>query len=260
VRIACYPFASSGDMRENLRHIRTGVQAAAEAGARLVCFHECALTGYPPVEAEIENITEEKVSAGIRTVTDLAREYGLCVLAGTVLYDGGKRYNSTLAFDENGKQICRYDKQALWGWDAENFVPGDGGGVFELDGMKIGVRICFDVRFPELFRPFFRENVPLCIMPFSDTAQTPDPERRQIIAGHLRTRCAENVMQIISVNSLSRYSAAPTAWINQNGRILKETGGESLLLCDVGVPEEDFGMQGRKYNAEKFMKQGKKNG
>ena len=104
MKIACYPFAACADMEENLRHIRLGVKTAAEHRARLVCFQECALTGYPPVETAIENITEEKCAAGIQAVSALAREWGICILIGTVLYDGGRRYNSALVFDENGKK------------------------------------------------------------------------------------------------------------------------------------------------------------
>ena len=259
MKIACYPFAAGPDMEENLGHIRLGVKKAAEKRARLVCFHECALTGYPPVETTLESITEERCAAGIRAVSALAREEGVCVLIGTVVYDGGKRYNSALVFDENGKEICRYDKQALWGWDAEHFTPGEREGVFTLDGMKIGIRICFDVRFPELFRPLFDAKAPLCIMPFCDTAGQ-FPERRRVLTGHLRTRAAENVMQVLSVNSLSRCPAVPTAWFDQNGQIVKRTNVERLLLCDVTVPEEDFGMQGRRVNAEKFMKTRRPNG
>lgn len=251
MKIACYPFAACADMEENMRHIRLGVKTAAEHRARLVCFQECALTGYPPVETTIENVTEEKCAAGIQAVSALAREGGICILIGTILYDSGRRYNSALAFDENGKEICRYDKRALWGWDRENFTPGDRDGVFTLDGMKIGVRICFDVRFPELFRSLFDAGTPLCIMPFCDTAAQ-YPERRRIITGHLRTRAAENVMQVLSINSLSRPPAVPTAWFDQNGKILKQTDKERLLLCDVTVPEEDFGMMGRRVNANLF--------
>lgn len=259
MKIACYPFAAGADMEENLRHIRLGVKAAAEQGARLLCFQECALTGYPPVETEIQRITEESCAAGIRAVAGMARESGVCILMGTVLYDGGRRYNSALVFDEQGEEICRYDKRALWGWDAENFTPGERDGVFTLDNIKIGVRICFDVRFPELFRALFDSGVNLCIMPFCDTAERL-PERRRILTGHLRTRAAENVMQLLSVNSLSRCPAVPTAWLDQNGKIRKQINKEGLLLCDVTVPEEDFGMRGRRVNAQKFIELRKNNG
>ena len=259
MKIACYPFAAGADMEENLRHIRLGVKAAAEQGARLLCFQECALTGYPPVETEIQRITEESCAAGIRAVAGMARESGVCILMGTVLYDGGRRYNSALVFDEQGREICRYDKRALWGWDAENFTPGERDGVFTLDNIKIGVRICFDVRFPELFRALFDSGVNLCIMPFCDTAERL-PERRRILTGHLRTRAAENVMQLLSVNSLSRCPAVPTAWLDQNGKIRKQINKEGLLLCDVTVPEEDFGMRGRRVNAQKFIELRKNNG
>jgi NAD+ synthase (glutamine-hydrolysing) len=85
MKIACYPFAAGADMEENLLHIRLGVKTAAEHRARLVCFQECALTGYPPVETAIESVTEEKCAAGLQAVSALAREWGICILIGTVL-------------------------------------------------------------------------------------------------------------------------------------------------------------------------------
>lgn len=253
MKIACYPFASSGDMEENLSRIRRGIMLAAAESARLVCFHECALTGFPPVETSVDSVTEEKTEAGMEAVRQAAVENGICALFGTVRYESGRRYNSALAFNARGEEICRYDKQALWGWDADNFTPGASDGVFELDGLRVGVRICFDVRFPELFRPLFQRRADLCVMPFSDTTEMPDPERRAVLTGHLRTRAAENVMQILSVNSLSRCPAVPTAWFDQNGKLVKQMETEELLICDITVPEEDFGMRGRRVNAEKFL-------
>ena len=254
MRIAAYPFASCGKIEENLTRIRQGAALAAAAGARLVCFHECALTGYPPIETPISAISEEATAAGVEKVRRIAADCGVCLLFGTAWYENGKRYNSVLVIDERGGVICRYDKRALWGWDAENFTPGASEGLFELDGLRIGIRVCFDVRFPELFRPLFERRADLCVMPFSDTAETFDPERRAILTGHMRTRAAENVMQVLSVNSLSRFPAVPTAWFDQNGKLVKQTDREELLVCDVIAPKEDFGMRGRRVNAEIFLK------
>ena len=61
-------------MEENLRLIRGSVRVAAEEGARLACFHECALTGSPPIETAIESITEARCTASISAVAGLARE------------------------------------------------------------------------------------------------------------------------------------------------------------------------------------------
>lgn len=49
-------------------------------------------------------------------------------------------------------KTSHYDKRALWGWDKDNFTPGEGGGIIEYGDIKIGIRICFEVRFPEYFR------------------------------------------------------------------------------------------------------------
>lgn len=60
-------------------------------------------------------------------------------------------YNRALLFQPD-KQIKCYDKRALWGWDNDNFTKGDRDGIFEIDGIVFGIRICFEIRFPEFFR------------------------------------------------------------------------------------------------------------
>lgn len=66
------------------------------------------------------------------------------------------------------KQKLIYHKRALWGWDKDNFSIGDRDGVFEINGLKVGIRICFEVRFPEFFRELYREQTDLNIILFYD--------------------------------------------------------------------------------------------
>ena len=62
-----------------------------------------------------------------------------------------------LLFQPN-KQIKSYDKRALWGWDNDNFAKGNSDGIVEIDGVVFGIRICFEIRFPEFFREFYKRN------------------------------------------------------------------------------------------------------
>lgn len=256
MRIAACQFASGGNVEENLRYIRRGAEKAARAGAQLVCFHECALCGYPPVEADAADIDDSRIAAALEEIAALAEAHRIHILLGTVLTDGGRRYNSALVYSPQGKLTARYDKRALWGWDCENFTAGTGSGVFEICGVRMGVRICFDVRFPELFREVYREGTQLCVVLFSDTAAQPDAERYDIIKGHLVTRAAENVMTVISVNSVSRFQTAPTAVIDHNGRTAAQAcrDGEDMIVYDFDPPAEDFGMRGRRVNSDALIK------
>lgn len=256
MRIAAFQFASSGSVEDNLRHICRGVENAAQVGAHLVCFHECALCGYPPIEVRTEDIDEEAIAAAMEEVSALAVKHCIHILLGTVLTEGEKRYNSAVMYAPDGHLTARYDKKALWGWDCDNFEKGSRSGTFETDGVRIGVRICFDVRFPELFRELYRERIDLCVVLFSDTAERPDPERYAIIKGHLVTRAAENVMTVLSVNSFSRFQTAPTAVIDHNGRTVAEAcpDREDMVVFDFTPPAEDFGMKGRRTNSDALLK------
>lgn len=255
MRIAVYPFKSTGTIEENLRTIQTAVQLAAMQQVRLLVFHECALCGYPPVESSIEAISPQTIANGFVAISDLARKYQLYLAVGTVRFEKERRYDSIVLFDDTGKQIGCYDKTALWGWDLEHFERGNRIGIFEIDGFKMGFRICYDIRFPELFRNLYREQVQLCFVSFSDTANLPNSERYEIIKSHLRTRASENLMTVVSVNSLSRYPTAPTAVFDPDGRVVKEVpDSEELLIYDYERPVPTFSMSGRGVNSDFFCR------
>lgn len=83
--------------------------------------------------------------------------------------------------------------------------------------MRMGFRICFDMRFPEPFRALYVQGTDLCVVAFSDSAEQPDPARYDQICAHLMTRAVENVMTVASVNTLSRQQTAPNAVIDPSG-------------------------------------------
>lgn len=255
MKIGVYPFASTGSIDENLLTIRTGIEQAAAQNVRLLVFHECALCGYPPVESDISKITPEIVENALSEIASLSQLHTMYIAVGTVRFEDTKRFNSLVLFSDSGQVVGCYDKTTLWGWDTENFEPGQQSGLFEIDGLQIGFRICFDVRFPECFRSLYQEGANLCIVAFSDTSKTADPERYEIIKSHLRTRAVENVMTVISVNSLARHVTAPTAVFDPNGRVLAEasTDHPNLLVYDYEIPETTFGMQGRIENTNRLM-------
>ena len=256
MRIACCQFASGFNINDNLKQIKDMVNAASYQSIDLICFHECALCGYPPVETSIDKLNEKIITEALEEVSTIAAKNQINVLLGTVLFENERRYNSALVFSPNGQLIARYDKKALWGWDRDNFVGGSKIGIFEIAGTRIGIRICFDIRFPELFRELYDKKVNLCIVLFSDTSEEQDLERYEIIKGHIRTRAVENVMTIISTNSIFRCQTAPTAVIDQNGYTLAEAirDQNDMIFFEYEVPDIDFGMQGRIENNRLFIK------
>lgn len=248
MRIGAYQFGVTGDIARNFETIKMAVAQAAEQGVRLLVFPECALTGYPP--RDMENATAvdfEKVDRSCEELAKLAVAKGMCAIVGSITKSDGKFFNSALVFSPDGTSSV-YRKRALWGWDRDNFCPGDEGGIITIDGVKIGVRICFEVRFPEYFRELYRENTDLNIILFYDVSDLDDAGRYDLIKGHIRTRAVENVCHTLTVDTILPYQTAPTGLYDMSGGILRELerNREGLLVYDFCPGEMDFGERGRK--------------
>lgn len=248
MRIGAYQFKVTGDPEINFEHIKKGIERADEAGIRLLVFPECAVTGYPPhcinSAHDIDNEAVERIHDMIQK---LAEEHQMFLIVGTILREESCCFNSAIVFSPDGKRII-YRKRALWGWDRDNFSEGHDPGVFMVDDFKIGIRICFEVRFPEYFRELYQERTDLNIILFYDESDHSDPERYSLIKGHIRTRAVENVCHILTCNTAVPYQTAPTGMFDRSGKVLAElaAGKEALLIYDLDPSPLNFGESGRK--------------
>jgi predicted amidohydrolase len=147
----------------------------------------------------------------------------------------------------DGKDLGPYHKRALWGWDRENFQAGKETGIYEIDGIKVGVRICFEVRFPEYFRELFREQVHLALVSFADVSEEEQKGRLNILQSHLVSRAVENVMYVLSANSTSQRQGAPTCLVDPDGVVLAAAPlqEEYLLTSEIEITKPGFGREGR---------------
>lgn len=247
MRIAAYQFPVSSDINVNFESIAGAVRTARSNSVQLVVFPECALTGYPPRDLKnSSDVDFDLVEAKCSELQKLSDENDISLIVGTVCRGNGIR-NRAILF-RPGKPGEYYDKKALWGWDKDNFVPGDNDGVFEIDGVSFGIRICYEIRFPEYFRQLYRRKTDVNIVLFYDAADQDDLFRYQLITGHLQTRAVENVTTFLSVNTIRPYQTAPTAVIGKNGKILKECSRDhaELLIYDFEKTEDEFGDRGRR--------------
>lgn len=246
--VGVFQFLGSGDLRQNQEAILRGISKASKAGVRLLVFQECASTGYPPVElASIDAIDFKQLEMNESVIKKMAKKHNMFIALGTIRNDESGSFNSIKLIGPNGEDIGYYDKRALWGWDTENFKMGNTPGIFEIDGLRIGFRICFEVRFPEFFRELFESNVQLAFVSFCDVSESESKIRYDIIKAHLITRAVENVMTVISVNSASHCQTAPTAVFSPDGVMITEAilNEEQLIVYDFEQSEITFGRQGR---------------
>jgi len=147
LKIATAQFENrSGDKVYNLNMIRTLSQQAAAAGADVIAFHECSVTGYtfarhldkPALLGIAEYVPDGR---SVQQLISFAKEFNIVILAGLFEKEGDKIFKSYVCVDKNGL-IAKYHK--LHPFINPHLTPGDRYVVFDLHGWKCGILICYD--------------------------------------------------------------------------------------------------------------------
>jgi predicted amidohydrolase len=169
---------------DSLAALSDAARRAAEAGARLLLASELYLTGYA-VGTALPEVAEAADGPGACRVAEIASKHGLAIAYGYPELDGCTLYNSVQLIGPDGGRLANYRKTHLFG-EFENtyFAPGDEPVVqADLDGVRIGLLICYDVEFPENVRAHALAGtdlllVPTALMrPYEIVAQTILPAR-----------------------------------------------------------------------------------
>jgi predicted amidohydrolase len=134
---------------ENVEWIVKAIGSSAAAGADVILFPECAITGY---NRDFAAINRAEIDQALKRVADAARQARCNVLVGSPTFAGRKRFNSLIVFDRRGREVFRYSKIHLTARDRRYFSPGNKLAFFKLDGVPCTAMICHERRFPELVR------------------------------------------------------------------------------------------------------------
>jgi deaminated glutathione amidase len=202
--VATCQFPVSSDIDANLSAIKKQMTLAATRGARVAHFPEAALSGYAGVDvASLDGLDWEHLRASTREVADHARRLGIWTVVGSAhqLTPGHKPHNSLYVIGDHGVVVDRYDKRFCGGdasegtGDLAHYTPGDHLSVWSIDGVRCGALICYDYRFPELYREYKKLGVQLVFHSFHAANQSPE-------------RIAEIGTSIGA--SLQRWNPAPT--------------------------------------------------
>ncbi|MEU1230807.1 carbon-nitrogen hydrolase family protein [Streptomyces sp. NPDC005828] len=143
---------AAGDIDANVRTIAGLVRAAGAEGARVVVFAELCLTGYEPsLIRDTPGLVLTEDDPRLEPVREACRAAGAAAVVNGPVRNGGSGSGiTTLVIGPDGSLLTRYDKQHLYGVEAEVFEPGPADGRFTLDGVRFALATCYDNRFPEL--------------------------------------------------------------------------------------------------------------
>jgi len=224
--------ASGPSVTTNLMEAGRLLARAAAAGAELVVLPEnFALMGMS--ERDKVQVREEDGRGPIQDfLAARAREYGIWIVGGTlplVASAADKVYASCLVFDAQGKRVARYDKMHLFDVmleqsgeryaESQTIAPGERVVVVDTPFGRLGLAVCYDLRFPELFRRMSDLQVEIIALPSAFTALTGKAHWESLV----RVRAIENQCYMI---------AAAQGGYHFNGR---ETYGDSMIVDPWGA-------------------------
>ncbi len=226
-KIAAIQMVSTPDPAENCRSAERLVAEAAQQGAELVVLPE-----YWPVMGLLEDdkmAIAEPLNDGPlqQCMADMARRHGIWLVGGTlplVSHEAGKVLNTTLVYNPAGERVQRYDKIHLFSFtkgeetynESRTITHGEEVSTFDAPFGKVGLSICYDLRFPELYRAM--GECALIVVPAAFT-HTTGAAHWEIL---LRARAIENQCYVLAAAQGGRH---------QNGR---HTWGHSMLIDPWG--------------------------
>jgi deaminated glutathione amidase len=181
--VATCQFAVGADIAANAAEIRRLMARAGQRGARVVHFPEGALSGYAGTDfATFDGFDWELLGQETEDIVRLACELGIWVVLGSAHRLTGKHkpHNSLYVISDSGRLIDRYDKRFCAGdaagqtGDLAHYSPGGHTTVWAIDGITCGALICYDYRFPELYRDYCARGVQLMFHSFHAAAAPPE--------------------------------------------------------------------------------------
>lgn len=147
--------ATGLDVQANAARARAAIAEAASQHATLVVLPELVATGYVIEREAIASVAETAAGDGptLSAWRAAAREHATAVIGGYAERDGDTLYNAVAVIDRHGDLVGGYRKLHLFGREGDVFAPGNLGlPVFALDGVNVGVLVCYDLRFLEAMR------------------------------------------------------------------------------------------------------------
>lgn len=151
---------------------------------------------------ELVNITSEAGQREIEKLSELAKQYQINIVGGSIAVRvEDKIYNRAIVINKNGEHIHQYDKLHLVPMlDEPNYLTqGNNISIFEIDNVKMGVIICYDLRFPEISRKLALEGIEVLFV----VAEWPI-ERISQFEKLLYARAIENQVYVIASNSIGK--------------------------------------------------------
>jgi predicted amidohydrolase len=225
IKVATCQFAVGASIKRNSKRICEFLHKAKKVGVDIVHFSECALSGYVGTDfPNFEGYDWDLLKEETQKVIALARELHLWVVLGSThpLTKPNKPHNSLYLINPEGRIVDRYDKRFCTLGDLRRLTPGNRFADFTINGVKCSLLICFDLRFPEIYRQLYKQKVNCIFQSFYNARQKGPSVHTHIMRQTMQCRAATNHFWASCTNSSGYYSPYPSCFIQPDGKIVKQ--------------------------------------
>src|SRR3989339_341092 len=231
--IATCQFAVSESVKRNGGCIQAYIRKAAQMGGDIVHFSECALSGYVGTDfPNFQSYNWDLLRSETEKIMALAAKCKIWVVLGSThrLTEPNKPHNSLYLINPQGGIEDRYDKRFCTPQDLKRMTPGNRFVYFTINGVKCSLLICFDLRFPELYRELYKQKVNCIFQSFYNARQNGPSVHSHIMRQTMQAHAATNHFWVSLSNSSGSYSPYASCFIQPDGVIAAQ-----LKLNKAGI-------------------------
>lgn len=234
------------DKWENFSKVAELIDKNIKKGTDIIVLPEVWATGWYPKVFE-DSAEDLENSETIEFLSELAQKYNTNIIGGSFVCRKGKNiYNICPVIDRDGELVATYDKMHLfsyYGCDEGKYITkGEKPVLVDIDGVKIGLSLCYDIRFPELYRAYRKSGADLLIN------MAAWPMTRAVHWEALtKARAIENQCFMIALTQSGKitkdeYNLGHSMIIDYNGEVLSEiknntNGGEGAVYAEIKFNE-----------------------
>lgn len=272
LNVSTCQFPVSSDLAANTRYVLRQMRQSKERGAHVAHFCEGALSGYAGTDFDsFDGFDWMLLKTCSQQIMKRARELKIWVILGSSHPLTGRRksHNCVYVIDSRGRIVNRYDKRFCAGdrlgktGDLAHYTPGDHRCLFTIRGVRCGVLICYDYRYPELYRDYRKRGVEMMFHSYHAARMSPErfeAMRAEVGAENhalnhgttypeitmpatMQATAASSHVWISCSNSSARQSCWPAFFVRADGvvtgRLRKNMAGVLISTVDTRKPLYD---------------------
>ncbi|XP_053407708.1 omega-amidase NIT2-like [Mercenaria mercenaria] len=249
-RLALVQLAVTASKSDNLARAARLIKEAASKGANIVALPECFNSPYGT--SYFPEYAEPIPGPSTETLVNAAKENNIYLVGGSIPEeDGGKIYNTCTVYNPNGDLIAKHRKVHLFDIDvpgkirfqeSETLSPGNNFSFFDTPLCRIGIGICYDIRFAEMAQIYAKNGCKLLIYPGAFNMTT-GPAHWELLT---RARALDNQLYVATVSPARDENASYVAWghssaVSPWGEVVATTGHEENIVyvdIDLGLIDQ----------------------